>query len=149
MTIRISLGTALVALVFAAIGAGGAVSVMLWEPWDDGGGEEISERAEPTEPATPSGPRLTGAAAALKAQAWARDNFRNSFCEAEEFNEQTGTWITVCSYTGGGGIRILGRDEEPSPTKTCLFRLKVSDSSGLVSIVERDPSGLFPNVVCN
>ena len=37
MTIRISLSTVLVALVFAAIGAGGAVGVILWEPWDDSG----------------------------------------------------------------------------------------------------------------
>ena len=34
MTIRISLGTVLAALVLLAIGAGTAVGVMLWEPWD-------------------------------------------------------------------------------------------------------------------
>ncbi len=33
MTIRISLGTVLAALVLIAIGAGTAVGVMLWEPW--------------------------------------------------------------------------------------------------------------------
>ncbi len=37
MTVRISLSTVLVALVFAAIGAGGAVGVIVWEPWDDSG----------------------------------------------------------------------------------------------------------------
>ena len=37
MTIRVSLRTVLVALVFAAIGAGGAVGVIVWEPWDDSG----------------------------------------------------------------------------------------------------------------
>ena len=36
MTIRISLGTVLAALVLLAIGAGTAVGVMLWEPWDGG-----------------------------------------------------------------------------------------------------------------
>ena len=147
MTIRISLGTVLAALVLIAISAGTAVGVMLWEPWDGGDGEK---RAEPTEPETPSGPQTSGTAAALKAQAWARDNFTNSFCEAEEFNEQTDAWITVCSYTRSGGIIRLRRDEEPPPPKTCKFRLKVSDSSGRVSIVEKNPSAPdSPNVVCN
>ena len=45
MTIRISLGTVLAALVFIAIGAGTAVSVMLWEPWDGDreGGRMVGE----------------------------------------------------------------------------------------------------------
>ena len=34
MNIRISLSTVLVALVFSAIGAGVAVGLMAWEPWD-------------------------------------------------------------------------------------------------------------------
>ncbi len=45
MTIRISLTAVISALVFAAIGAGGAVGVILWEPWDgDGeGGRTVVE----------------------------------------------------------------------------------------------------------
>ncbi len=44
MTIRISLGTVLAALVFIAIGAGTAVGVMLWEPWDgDDGKSKVGE----------------------------------------------------------------------------------------------------------
>ena len=44
MTIRISLSTVLVALVLLAIGAGTAVGVMLWEPWDgDKGNTKGSE----------------------------------------------------------------------------------------------------------
>ena len=47
MTVRISLGTLLAALVFAAIGAGVAVGVMFWEPWDDSGdnGDETAALA--------------------------------------------------------------------------------------------------------
>ena len=44
MTIRISLGTVLAALVLIAIGAGTAVGVMLWEPWNgDGSGSVVTE----------------------------------------------------------------------------------------------------------
>ena len=50
MTIRISLSTVLVALVFAAIGAGTAVGVMLWEPWDDGDQPiAVEQQLTPTE----------------------------------------------------------------------------------------------------
>lgn len=52
MTIRIWLTRGLIGLAFAALGAGTAVGVIFWEPWeDDGGGVQ---QAEPTTP-----PRLT------------------------------------------------------------------------------------------
>ncbi len=41
MIIRNSLGTVLAALFFIAIGAGAAVGVMLWEPWDGGGEDSV------------------------------------------------------------------------------------------------------------
>ena len=52
MIIRIWLTRVLIALAFTALGAGTAVGVMFWEPWeDDGSGVQ---EAEPTTP-----PRLT------------------------------------------------------------------------------------------
>ncbi len=52
MIIRIWLTRVLIALAFAALGAGTTVGVMFWEPWeDDGGGVQ---EAEPT-----TAPRLT------------------------------------------------------------------------------------------
>ncbi len=57
MTVRISLGVVLIALFFAAVGAGGAVGAMLWEPWEgDNGG---TEQAVPVPQPTPDEPRLT------------------------------------------------------------------------------------------
>ncbi len=57
MTVRISPGVMLVALFFAAVGAGGAVGAMLWEPWEgDNGG---TEQAVPVPQPTPGEPRLT------------------------------------------------------------------------------------------
>ena len=47
MTIRISIRTVLAALGLIAIGAGTAVGVMLWEPWD-GNGEGGRTVAEPS-----------------------------------------------------------------------------------------------------
>ncbi len=48
MNIRVSLGVVLAALVFAAVGAGTAVGIMLWEPWaEDGGGIRQSESDTP------------------------------------------------------------------------------------------------------
>ena len=147
MAIRISIGislrTVLAALVFAAIGAGGAVGVMLWEPWED------KAMSSPTEEPTPRGARLTGSAAALKAQAWARDNFRRSFCEPEDFDEQTGTWVTVCSFTTSRSRARRSSDQSDAPAE-CLFRLKVNGSTGMVSIVEKDSSiPPRPVLVCN
>ena len=47
MTIRISLGTVLASLGLIAIGAGVAVGVMLWEPWDgDDGSAKDNEGTE-------------------------------------------------------------------------------------------------------
>ena len=90
MTIRISLGTALVALALVALGAGGAVGVMLWEPWDGG-----YER------------RFTGAEAA--ALVFDRENVRQEAdlarlgviyfnCGADDFNEDLRAWIVVCKF---------------------------------------------------
>lgn len=81
MTVRVSVGAILVALLLVAIGAGGAVGVMLWEPWD---GEDHQRR-------------LTGAEAA--AIVLDRENERLSAdspastlvylsCEADDFNER-------------------------------------------------------------
>ena len=52
MIAGISWTKGLLALAFAALGAGTAVGVMLWEPWEDGG-----SGARETEPST--APRLT------------------------------------------------------------------------------------------
>ena len=57
MTVRISLGAVLTALFFAAVGAGGAVGVMLWEPWEGDNGS--TEQAVPVPQPTPDEPRLT------------------------------------------------------------------------------------------
>ena len=100
MNIRISLGTVLAALIFAAIGAGTAVGVMLWEPWDAGDTE--SPISTP-----PYQRRLTGAEAA--AIVYDRENERLSAdspgsaliyfsCEADDFNERLKTWIVVCKF---------------------------------------------------
>ncbi len=48
MTIRVSLGTVLIALVLVATDAGTAVGVMLWEPWDGGGGGRTVVEPSPT-----------------------------------------------------------------------------------------------------
>ena len=67
MTIRISLGTVLAALVFIAIGAGTAVGVMLWEPWDgddDGDGSEAVAEASPSADPTPTSTVVTATATA-------------------------------------------------------------------------------------
>ena len=49
MTIRISIGVVVVTLVSVALGAGGAVGVMLWEPWDgDGDGGRTVVEPSPT-----------------------------------------------------------------------------------------------------
>ena len=55
MTIRISLATVIVAVIFAAVGAGVTVGVMLWEPWD-GGYERRFTGAEAAEFVHVSGP---------------------------------------------------------------------------------------------
>ncbi len=88
MTIRISLATAIVAVVFAGVGAGVVVGVMAWEPWDGG-----YER------------RFTGAEAA--ALVFDRENVRQEAdlarlgviyfnCGADDFNEDLRAWIVVC-----------------------------------------------------
>lgn len=88
MTIRISLATAIVVVVIAAVGAGVTVGVMLWEPWDGG-----YER------------RFTGAEAA--ALVFDRENVRQEAdlarfgviyfnCGADDFNEDLRAWIVVC-----------------------------------------------------
>ncbi len=61
MTVRISPGVVLVALFFVAVGAGGAVGVMLWEPWEGDNGR--TEQAVPVPQPTPDEPRLTAAEA--------------------------------------------------------------------------------------
>ncbi len=88
MTIRISLATAIVAVVFAGVGAGVVVGVMAWEPWDGG-----YER------------RFTGAEAA--ALVFDRENVRQEAdlarlgviyfnCGADDFNGDLRAWIVVC-----------------------------------------------------
>ena len=57
MVVQRILTTVIVALVFAAIGAGTAVGVMLWEPWEDSEGG--TEQAVPVPQPTPDEPRLT------------------------------------------------------------------------------------------
>lgn len=43
MTLRLSLGTVIIAVAFAALGAGVAAGVMAWEPWDgDGDDDRVS-----------------------------------------------------------------------------------------------------------
>ncbi len=90
MTIHISLGTVLIAIVLVTIGAGTAVGVMLWEPWDGG-----YER------------RFTGAEAA--ALVFDRENVRQEAdlarlgviyfnCGADDFNEDLRAWIVVCKF---------------------------------------------------
>ena len=49
MTIRISLGTVLIAIALVAIGAGTAVGVMLWEPWDGDGEVVDTPSLQPTD----------------------------------------------------------------------------------------------------
>ncbi len=51
MTIHISPGAVLTALVFAAIGAGVAVGLMVWEPWDGDGEGTMTTEQQATPPA--------------------------------------------------------------------------------------------------
>ncbi len=88
MTIHVSLWTVFAAAAFAALGAGIAVGVTAWEPWEGG-----YER------------RFTGAEAA--ALVFDRENVRQEAdlarlgviyfnCGADDFNENLRAWIVVC-----------------------------------------------------
>ena len=90
MTIRISLATVIVAVIFAAVGAGVTVGVMLWEPWDGG-----YER------------RFTGAEAAAFVHVRVNltlepDLLRSGVfyfnCGADDFNEDLRAWIVLCKF---------------------------------------------------
>lgn len=97
MTMRISLATVIVALAFAALGAGVAVGVMFWEPWD-GGDTEAPISTPPYER------RLTGAeAAAIVISSQNRElpsgtSLIYLSCEADDFNERLKAWIVVCKF---------------------------------------------------
>ena len=84
--------------------------------------------------ATPSGPRLTGAEAAGKAEASLRTYVREQgqqsgndfsqlviYCDPEDFNDFTETWILFCTLEG--------------PAKSLTFRYRVDDKTGVVSPV--------------
>lgn len=117
----------LVALAFAALGAGIAVGVMAWEPWENGDKDEPT-RAVP-QATVPSGPQFTGAEAAGKADVhWLRslsDSERRDIsisCDPETFNERTSTWIVVCTLIG--------------PANFLEVRMNVDDRTGQVSVLE-------------
>ena len=118
MTLRISLGTVLVGLGLVALGAGGAVGVMLWEPWD--GGDRKSEVGEvtPAPGETSSAPvkRLIATEAAEFAEDWLRGNpysgravvspscgtlpaiLLGQIEESPEYNSATNQWIVPCQF---------------------------------------------------
>ncbi len=96
MTLRLSLGTVIIAVAFAALGAGVAAGVMAWEPWDgDGDDDEVASEAPPTPvPAkpTPYQRRLTGAEAARIVETTvnreAIQGFLDRIEEAQEKNQE-------------------------------------------------------------
>ncbi len=144
MTIRISLGTVLAALAFIAIGAGTAVGVMLWEPWDggEGNGKASTQTEEPT-PTEPE-PNLTATDAAIRAEGFVDTETPYSFwtCAASEFDGTRGRWIVecVCPECYGGGF--ITRDNPQPPGRDINLRLSVPDPSGTVTILSCSPSFL-------
>ena len=146
MTIRISLGTVLIALVLVATGAGTAVGVMLWEPWDGNGsdgnatveeslGATAGPTASPKPTATPYQKKLTGAEAAAIVRTEKNKEYIAPFltpttadagdfllqldsCEAVDFNETARAWIVECE----GSIHSVDTGNE-SPLSLQTFRL--------------------------
>ena len=144
MTIRISLSTVLVALAFAVIGAGGAVGVMVWEPWDggdDGDGSEAAAKASPTsapEPTpTPYQKKITRPEAAAKVKITVQKQYTDELvlqsqqtpapeivairsveeCEATDFNERLRAWIVECkveTVTFLNGVRGMPTIQSPT-----------------------------------
>jgi hypothetical protein len=118
------------ALLTVAIYAGVALS------YQEEGDQEVTTDAPvrsrpPAEADLPvsTGPLLTGAEAAGKAEAEIRRQLSERggtgisiFCEAEDFNQNTGNWIVLCLGTGPGGATS--------------FRLTVHDRLGTVGIVQ-------------
>ena len=121
MTIHFSLWTVLAATVFAALGAGVAVGVMAWEPWD-GDDSDVVEPSPTSAPSpvqepipTPYERKLTGAEAAaivkrtLNMQNTARlltptaeppEYFiQLEGCQPVDFNESRKAWIVECDAT--------------------------------------------------
>ena len=156
MTIRISLGILVVALVFAAVGAGTAVGVMVWEPWDgnDGGdraGVEPSPASASTPAPTPYQRRLTGAEAAAVVGQSLQGNFSSELtdqlqqappaevivirrveeCEATDFNERLLAWIVECQISTD--IRGTNIVEEPPDVHSQTYRLY--DATGRIAEV--------------
>jgi hypothetical protein len=82
-------------------------------------------------PATPSGPFLTGAEAAAKAEGTLRQAVVNATgrqdlsyaCDAEDYNSRTHQWIVGCLV--------------PGPQNAIInFRFTVDDRTGAVSVVK-------------
>ena len=150
MTIRIPLGTVLAALLLIALGAGTAVGVMLWEPWDGGDGDEAVAEASPTavlaEPTpTPYQKQLTGAeAATIVSRAKNDENLqfvltntptppyylKLDTCDSVDFNEAARAWIVECDATF---VDTTTGRESPQPTLT--YRLY--DATKIIELVLR------------
>lgn len=78
---------------------------------------------------TPSGPRLTGAEAAGKAEAFLRQRYKSLteqgifvYCDPEDYNGRTHTWIVLCTFEG--------------PSRSVDFRMLVDDRTGQVRFLE-------------
>jgi hypothetical protein len=103
-----ALGAAFGGAIVAAFAALFAVGLALWIAEGEDGAQPVRVVPTRTRPApTPSGPLLTGAEAAGKASAHWLDALLESdrrdisvFCDAEDYNSRTHTWIVLCSLVG-------------------------------------------------
>jgi hypothetical protein len=123
-----ALGAAFGAAVVVALAVLFVVGVALAIAEDEGG--EPVRVVPRREVPTASGPLLTGAEAAGKAEAFLRDELADEgitgvsvFCDPEDYNSRTDTWIILCSAIRADGGLVS-------------FRLTVHDRTGLVGLVD-------------
>ena len=141
---------AIFALFFAGLGAGGAVGVMVWEPW--GEDEKVVQLAPTPKPTTPT-PKptptpyvrmLTAPEAAAIVESSENQRYLDAYlaprepgqlraliqfegCEAVDFNERSRAWIVQCLQviTTSAGLEL-----EPERVTYRIF-----DSTGVIEFV--------------
>ena len=151
------LSLAVFALFFASLGAGGAVGVMVWEPWaDDSDAPQLASTPKPTTstpkptPAptpkpTPYERRLTAPEAAAIVESSENQRYVDAYraprepsqvrlliqlegCETVDFNERSRAWIVQCLVM----LRNLETGQEYEPG---LQIYRIYDSTGVIEPV--------------